>query len=71
MEVRCGDHLQTVLRLSFLGLTLYLLHEEVALYCTVLYCTVLYCTVLYCAALMCIYIYIYMTEWNEMECSGM
>ena len=45
MEVRCGDHLQTVLRLSFLGLTLYLLHEEVALYCTVLYCTVLYCTV--------------------------
>ena len=46
MEVRCGDHLQTVLRLSFLGLTLYLLHEEVALYCTVLYCTVLHCTVL-------------------------
>ena len=32
MEVRCGDHLQTVLRLSFLGLTLYLLHEEVALF---------------------------------------
>ena len=32
MEVRWGDHLQTVLRLSFLGLTLYLLHEEVALY---------------------------------------
>ena len=51
MEVRCGDHLQTVLRLSFLGLTLYLLQEEVALYCTVLYCTVLYCTVLYCTVL--------------------